>query len=75
MDTGVTEVNTTQQQNIRANRPSELDESKGDLQKNSHYYRFKRHSIGYQSQGVSHKGSGLINIEGINANSGGREQS
>ena len=30
-------------------RPSELDQSKGDLSNNSHYYRFKRHSHGYQS--------------------------
>jgi len=81
MDTGVKEdnrlhiVNTSQQQNIRANRPSELDESKSDLHNNSHYYRFKRHSIGYQSQGASHKASGMLNIEGMNSISGGREQS
>ena len=58
-------------------RPSELDSSKGDLNNSSHYYRFKRHSLGYQSQGpamTNLKGT-LINIEAMNPNAGGREQS
>ena len=58
-------------------RPSELDQSKGDLNNSSHYYRFKRHSLGYQSQGPpinALKGS-LINIEVMGNAGPGREQS
>ena len=43
-------IMTPTTQNIGANemvRPSELDQSKGDLNNSSHYYRFKRHSLGY----------------------------
>ena len=64
----------TQQDNTR---PSELDQSKGDLNNSSHYYRFKRHSVGYQSQGPSTnalKGS-LLNMEAMHGMSVGREQS
>ena len=28
-------------------RTEELDQSKGDLSNASHYYRFKKHSLGY----------------------------
>lgn len=45
------------------------------MNNSSHYYRFKRHSLGYQSQGPALKASPLINIEGMNAVSGAREQS
>ena len=56
-------------------RPSELGESKGDLNNSSHYYRFKRHSLGYQSQGPSGRAAApLMNIEAMTVN-GGREQS
>ena len=34
-------------ENAMVVRPSELDQSKGDLNNSSHYYRFKRHSLGY----------------------------
>ena len=34
---------------VNTGRAAELDQSKGDLNNSSHYYRFKRHSLGYQS--------------------------
>ena len=55
MDSGVAEsdrngliMTPNQQKDIMGNsRPSEMDQSNGDLNNNSHYYRFKRHSLGY----------------------------
>ena len=56
-------------------RPSELDQSKGDLNNQSHYYRFKRHSLGYQSQGPAMTAlkSSLLNIDAMNGIGAGRE--
>ena len=48
-----------------------------DPNNSSHYYRFKRHSLGYQSQGpplIANKNT-LIGIEAMNSATGGREQS
>lgn len=57
MDSGVAEndrnalIMTPHQQHdiVSSGRPSEMDQSKGDINNSSHYYRFKRHSLGYQS--------------------------
>ena len=52
-----------------------MDESKGDLNNSSHYYRFKRHSLGYQSQGPAMnaiKGS-LLSIDAMQGIGVGRE--
>ena len=55
---------------------SELGDTKPDLNNSSHYYRFKRHSLGYQSQGPSSlKSPPLINAGSIGGAGGGREQS
>ena len=83
MDSGIVEeqsaphpiVMTPANQELNGTRPSELNQSRGDLNNSSHYYRFKRHSLGYQSQGPALKGSPLINLEGMNAVTGAREQS
>ena len=48
--------------------------AKDDPNLSSHYYRFKRHSLGYQSQGPATKGS-LISMDALNNINGGREQS
>ena len=58
-------------------RASELNQSKGDLSNSSHYYRFKKHSLGYQSQGPANNAlrGNLMPIEAMNHISGGREHS
>ena len=58
-------------------RASELNQSKGDLSNASHYYRFEKHSLGYQSQGpaINALRGSLVPIEAMNHISGGREQS
>ena len=83
MESGITEdtrnnvIMTPQHQlDLNGTRPVELGQSKGgDMNNSSHYYRFKRHSLGYQSQGPALKASPLINIEGMTAANGVREQS
>ena len=63
---------------VDSTRPSELDQSLGDLGNSSHYYRFKRHSLGYQSQGPSINNAlkgGLLGIDAMNGLVLGREQS
>lgn len=56
LDSGLSEIDRSQlimtphQQASNATNAmhtSELNQSKGDLSNNSHYYRFKKHSLGY----------------------------